>query len=656
MDFSTKITVGGQPVILVDQATIQETRAWMKANSIFIPLGPAYSEAWLLMTASAIRALSPNGTHSVVWEQRVGTNSTTSTFLGWRLAPSERLLQGGVGNSKALFLAHFVDGRYLAALNSDTGAITANIRSYAQSADYLTGTSGYTWTSLLTLLWDNCVTLGAWPGLPAGLPIDGIPETTFLIGLNAYQALNAVLNQLDCAIAHNPIAGTHTIVQLGGEQAVAANTARLEWDTEPIGTNADVAATIRLYFNKHYKNYGQEQDTELVDNWAYNGAGATASSDTQIAGASGTIGLWDDLPLIVEEDGTISNTAARDARLANRKARYITRATVPLLHKIFSGLIDSYVPGGQLKAVLFRNWGRALGGTQTEIIGGSDLIPSYDKAGLLNTSNYETKSLAPPVYENYSALDLGRRSYPTYPRLPNIVQVHHSGEASPGDTVSANADGVHPGRVKRVLNNTMTTYEDCWILFVDDYDTNLGIVDAIEDEYYLGRLCGVYTSGAVQNPLYLVKKGEGSTPIGPFIARQDIVTGITSGDVVYDEEEAGLSGGNVTLNAGTGVFTFTKEGFAHVIVTFTVENRGNPTDAYYVEVSIQASTPQIGQSGYVGFQKDAASGLRKSATVQALIDTSPGSTFKVTYLYLQLGSVNTPDVDMHDVVVTVNAQ
>lgn len=531
MDFSTRITVGGQQVILVDP-TLEGTQAWMKANALFYPLGPEPSEAWLLMTGEAVRALTASAAAdslSIIWEIHTAPGKFTRyTFPGWKFVKAERLLHGGNEQPTSLYLAQFADGRYFARENSDSGSIRANIRSYAQSSSYLTGTSGYTWTSLVTELWNACTFLGAFPGLPGGLPIDSVPETSFFIGLNAYQALNAVLNQLDCAIAPTPSTGAFTIVQLGGDQELPNYPNNLVWDGEPIGTNADIAATLKIYFNYHYKNYGQEKDTELVDNWAYNGAGSVGTTNTDVTGASGTKPLWEDMPWVLLEDGSHANYSDIITRMANRKSRYVTRYTVDLVHKVYSSIRQDFKPGGQLRGVLFRNWGIPnfdFGGTQTEIIGGPEFV-SYrtDKNGLLE---YSKKELAAPEYENYSPLDLGRRSYPNYPRLPQLVKVVHT-SGSTGDVVSANGDGLHPGFVYRVTNGTMTQYEACWILIVNNYDVNSGNVNSNQHAYYLGRLMGVKTSGADQRPLYVVDIGEGTDEIVHFRLEATLTIGGTA--------------------------------------------------------------------------------------------------------------------------------
>jgi hypothetical protein len=89
----------------------------------------------------------------------------------------------------------------------------------------------------------------------------------------------------------------------------------------------------------------------------------------------------------------------------------------------------------------------------------------------------------------------------------DIVQVYHSGETD-YESVPPNADNVHPGKVKRIVDGVMTTPGDCWIAFVDDWDANAGDVTAVNKEYYgPARLSGSYTSSAVELPLYVVRRG-----------------------------------------------------------------------------------------------------------------------------------------------------
>ena len=494
-DFSCEITVGGLPVQLAPR---EESAALRKANSVFCPLGPAPTRAWFVMLSKHAASLTSAAT-SVAWRQ-VGDGSKTLTFRGLYPVSAARVFPGAPGDPNGLVLVKLVDARALVAENSDAGKINANIRSYAHSEDYLSGTTGYTWTSLATELWNACGLLGAFPGLPYAP--DGVPQNTRFWGVSAYRALCAVLDHLDCAIAHNPLAGTYSIVQLGAAQTIAANATTLVWDREPRGFNGDVAATVKIYAANHYRSYGQERDTERATNWSTDGAGSVSSNASGVTGAQGVRPLWDDLPRVLDENNTIENSAAISTRAAARAARYALRMGVDPKHRVHRGLLNDILPGAQVRAVLWRSWGD---GTVTEFTAGADLVSGPDFA-----------PLSLPAHENYLAPDLGRRSYPNYPRIANVVQVYHSA-GTQGTTVSANADGFHPARVRRWVAGAMATLEDCWIRFIDDHDNADGDVDATDGEFYgPGRLCGIETSNGQTLPVYLVRKGSAEEPGIPF--------------------------------------------------------------------------------------------------------------------------------------------
>lgn len=507
------ITVSG---LRVEQDVPRESIAWGKANSLFYPIGPGYSEAWLVVngaTKDQLVALSAeNNSHTITWTRllapAIGNPQTSTTsFPGWKFIGAERVMQGGPNQDSALFLACFRDARYHAAINSDSGTIRANIRSYAQNNSYLTGTSGETWSSLVEDLWTNVGVLGAFPGLPGGLSVDSVPETTFFTGHNGYASLNAVLEQLDCAICPIPTTGLFSIVQLGATQTLPNNLPIPQQNFEPVKTNIDCAATLKIYFNKVLKNYGQEKDTELVDNWAYNGWGNASSNATGITGAIGTKSLWDDMPILIGEDGTDLNTSDRSTRITNRTSRYVTRYTSPVYHRIYPDILTSVLPGGMIKAIMFRCWNDGeendYGGTVTEWLAKPDYVKNQ---GEFNRGSSNSNTL--PAQSNYLPPDLGQHSYPNYPRLPQVVKVHHtSGSPSPGDSVSPNADGYHPGYVYRMVDGVYTELEQCWVLLIDQYETNLGQVDAIQDEYYVARLMGIRTCDGDTRPQYHVRQG-----------------------------------------------------------------------------------------------------------------------------------------------------
>jgi hypothetical protein len=581
---TTSILIGQYQAIIADEATIAGTLAHRKASSIFCPLGLAPTRAWFLMLkrdldslASSTGASSP---HTITWTQILDGATSARTFTGFYLANSTRVLHGGEDDVDSLHLVEFVDARGIIAKMSDTDSLNANIRSYAQATDYLDGTEGYTWTSLLTELWNLCPGLGAFPGLPAGFSPDGVPQNTRFIGVSAWHALNAVLDKLDCAVAHNPLAAAanYSIVRLGATQVLAEPTGNLlKWNAEPTDFPVcDIPATVRVYFHNHYEAYGQERDTELTTNWSTVGAGAYVDIATADASAlAGTVvALWDDLPRILDEYNTISNASAVNTRATARKDGLLQRQRTTRAHKIYIG-VQNFAVGGQVRAVLWRNWGdydADLGGTVTEYIQRPELVTDYQPGAGGGGSGVGAGVLfiTSKAHENYQPLDLARHTYPSYPRLPNIVQVYHSSETA-GSLLAANGDGFHPGRVRRWVANAMVTLENCWIRFVDDEDNKSGAVPAIDGECYgPARLSGVSTSGGTLLPVYTVRRGA-ILEFVEFTLTADMTAGSATATVseFWDLDPQSP----ITVYDRQGLFTTAMNGAKGIAVLDTLEDK-----------------------------------------------------------------------------------
>lgn len=533
--FTTAIDIDGQRVEI---NIPRGTKAWRLANSVFCPLGPSPTQAWFVLTRQSVNALNKDGQHTITW-QHIETDDdpdsptqTTRTleFSGLYIVKAERLLPGAPGDSNALYLVEFADGRYLAAKKSDSGSLRINLRTFANAADYLPETDDQTWASMVESLWTACGTLGGFFGMPAGLPLDGVPQNHWFAGLNAYRALNAVLEQLDCAIRHDPLANLYSIVQLGSDQEIADANESLKYNGEPITPAASkAAANLNIHFYWHRKSYGQERDTELENNWAYNGDGTFINEPTGITGAQGTLPLWDDLLHVFDENNSSTNSAELNTRVQNRKSRYVTRWSVQNKHRIHWGLRTEFKPQGQIRAVLWRNWcdpENPLGGTVTEFICQPELVTGLRESD--GGPAWFDSQLAAPEREVYSPPDYNRGTFPNYPRLPNIVQVWDTGSAE-GDTIEPNDEGFHRGRVKRWVAGEMATLDDCWILFVDDYDNVQGQVEARKGEYYgPARLSGVRTIDGALRPVYLVRKGAAQSDVVVFELTDSIGLGGTA--------------------------------------------------------------------------------------------------------------------------------
>lgn len=520
---TTSITLDGQTCIL-PEGIPTSWKASGKASSLTCPIGPAPTRGWFLLDRAGHDALG-EGPLSIVWTVQNLTDSTTTATAFSGLYPIDHGRQGfgGVGDQEAIFLVELVDGRYWAAGASDTGLIAANIRSYSHdnvengARSFLTDASGDTWASLASSLWGTCPQLGAFPGLPYAP--DWIPEGQRFIGTNGFKSLCALLDFLDCAIVHNvTAAGDFSIVQLGSAQAIAAHTEELKWDAELRSFPTGFAGNVATYFPSLYLPYGQERDAELNRNWSvrdFAGEGfryATSGGGAGIAGGLGTVPRWQDLPRLINNKLEDINGGRRTARSSAVVTRYGLRYGVERKHRIYWGIVTDVLPGGQVRACQWRN---TNGMTETEIVASPHL--PRDGEPVSGAAD------AQPT-ENYAGHDLARHTTPTYPRLPNIVQVYNGGSAgSLVDPVAAGDIFVHHARVRRWAGEQMRILDDCALLFVDDFDNKAGELQAIEGEYYgPARLTGTVDLEGQIVPLYKVRKGSDSQELVFFELLSDL--------------------------------------------------------------------------------------------------------------------------------------
>jgi hypothetical protein len=494
-----------------------------KATSVLCPLGKYPTLAYVLMLKRDLDTLDLNTTHELELKQATEVpgnpptiNYKTLSFTGLYILKYEKVGAGNVNYETAVYQVELGDKRaLLQSASSDTGAIFANVRSFAKQQPYLQGTvnglqnGNVSWNQLVKTLWQACGLprdSGADPEiyLPPDLPIDGQPDTNIFVGVDAWSSLCCVLDYLDCAIRHNPFTNTYSIVQLGAAQIITEDTTLLKYDAKNFLNKAKYASTLNFYFPKKLPS-GQEKDVELSNNWLLGNYYYTISRPTNIVTALGTKPVWQDLHAVYGENGNLSNSAALNTRATNKAQRYTARYSVPSQHKVFIGLIDNILPGGLVRAVFWRK-SHNVTGTTTEYVTNPELASNYNYSE--NTWDFETET----VSENFLAPDVARRTLPNYPRVVDTVQVFDTGY-NPGDKIDPNPDGFFPGKVRRWISNQLQTLEDCWIRFVDLHDTKNGNVKATNNDIYgPGRLCGVSTSQGQTKPVYLARKGtEGSS-------------------------------------------------------------------------------------------------------------------------------------------------
>ncbi len=483
-----------------------------RANSYTNPAGPKPGRAFVLMLKSDIDTISANATHTLVFNSDIDGVEANLTVAELHWVKATRVHKGGIDDPDALFMVELADKRLIAQQMSDTDEKNYNIRSYANTADYLTGTAVASWKALIDDLWGELPSgFGAAPAIVD--PLAGAPEDFRFSGVNAWQAVHEVLARVSNTSILNPD-GTFTFVKLGSAQTLPTTLPTPEWNAEPVEHDSTkIAETVRVYFHQNHKSYGQERDTELATNWSITSAYHSVDVATSVSDAvSGSVvQIWDDLAFLLDENNSNSNGAAITTRAAEVAANYVADRQTARAHKVFTGIQPTLLPGSQVKVVQHK-----AGGKESDARGIAGTVTSYvSHPGVPAILSDDLESCCfSPVNENIAAADLGRKTFPNYPRIANIVQVDKSG-ASAGDSVTANASGLHEGKVSRFIAGAIATLDACWILFVDDYDNVTGQVIATNKDYYgPARLSGLETVSATQLPVYVCRKGsESSTPI-----------------------------------------------------------------------------------------------------------------------------------------------
>ena len=478
------------------------------ANSYVCPVGPTPGVAFVLMTRANWDKISSLTSHTLVFDGSRAKVSIRELYL----VKAARVLPGEKGDKNALYILELADKRRILEKFTDTAGESYYIRSYANEQPYLTGTFQTSWNSALSDLWGHISSIaGTWPGLPSGYSPAGTPEGLQFAGVNAWAAIHEVLAIIGCTTAYDPLNATFSVVRLGATQTTAALPTPV-YDAEPFsGTAVDVPETVRVYFHDHYRSYGQERDTELVTNWAVKPPFTSTDSATGVVGAVvGSVRpIWTNQPRVLDEDNSDDNAAARATFAAQVKTNYLLDAQTPRVLRKYEGVIRTVLPGSQIKAVQWHHWGPDSG-TITEFVQHPGL------PGRINATNTGISCDFVGLCENVAPPDLGRHTFPNYPRLPNIVKVYDSGEAF-GAVVSPNADGLHPATVQRWVAGSMAELDNIWVRFVDDHDTLDGQVDAINGEFYgPARLSGLETSGGDQRAIYLATRGQESR-FGPIL-------------------------------------------------------------------------------------------------------------------------------------------
>jgi hypothetical protein len=381
------ITLGGYPAVdprsLYDWCLKHKVPVdtwWTKANGFNCPIGPGPGTGHLLLTKKNLDRLDKNAQHDLAFNDFRKKVTLKNLVIG-----AERCVTPGLrGDPAATYLVDLYDRRQLLRLVAiDTeynrldcaGDPNGDVPSGSGCSGSGPDPDLWEWDQMVCDIWGMMPGLGAYPGLPFS-PHD-YPQNLTFYATYAYDALNAVLDRIGCALTYNPIADTFGIVQVGeDDSAVEAALREIDhlrnFDFEPVTgiTLGTVPAKVRVRFRRYpapRQNGNPWHTDELrAPEWV---GGTFAEGSSAI--------IDDDMPA-VGSTGEPENSLVLSRRARERRDDYY-RMLVGGLDRVFVGVQadERLLPGKQVKAISWRDIGR---GIVTEVYRGLKVLPPFDLA------------------------------------------------------------------------------------------------------------------------------------------------------------------------------------------------------------------------------------------------------------------------------------
>lgn len=510
---------GGSPVLLADTiADETEDFEWPedwigRANSYECPTGMEAGHGWVLMRELHADFLNMNATTTLTWVEKfdsataglkfraAGGGNKTTNFQGLIPIRVTKMSAGTGGQGQnRVCLVEFADKRI-----AIRGTVNRqyNVRMPAPKTlpspdnfytESLNGGAVWTWEQIFDDLWGN---LNAEAGAAINLPYvpDGTPDGLRFIGVPAWQAIGVFLDKIGCTIAFDPTTNTLSAIRLGTTQAglAAAKVAvadKLLFDYDPSEGNLWKApATFRVFFHRKEEYHGIEKDTPQNDNWEMQPAHSVDVA-SGVAGGSGILPIWDDLPAMHSDTEAIVNAAAIATRATEVATNMGNRIADARARLHYSGILTTMLPGAEVASVVWRDYGDEQG-TVTEI---RNFPPGETQVGGhgVSSPHMMRQTLPSGVAEVLEASGLGRAKAPTYPRLPQFVKITGAEDAT---------GGIWPGTVERYVRGAWTSLDTCWVAPIHGA-TDQGFETGSRQ---IGRLAGlqVGTSSPTTRPVYV---------------------------------------------------------------------------------------------------------------------------------------------------------
>lgn len=356
--------------------------ALARASSFYCPSGRYASRGWILLARSDYNQINKYSTKLELEISDPTLTDNVGTLSNLCVVQAQCVTRGLSSDSNALYLVELTDARGILSNKWFQFPTTSNynIRAPAYPNTFhpasmnsnVPVTTTWTWSTMLEDLWTQMSDfLGAWPGLPIGLPFSGTPEGFWLPGVNAWETFNDILEHLGLEIACdltqvNPF----TIVQSGASDSNFTTLqtrylTHLEDDLEwtDVGA-ARVPKTVKVLFRRRNGVYGTEEtvtyrNDDMAEQWdmkAFYTVDITAPSS--FSSAVGTHFIWSDFTVRYDENSNPVNTDVTMANLiaTERVSQYFGRIydqTLGFMTQTYAGALP-FSTGSQVDGVSWR--------------------------------------------------------------------------------------------------------------------------------------------------------------------------------------------------------------------------------------------------------------------------------------------------------------
>jgi hypothetical protein len=480
-----------------------------RANGYWCPVGEKPGVAWVYALDKDLAGFNLSG--PILLSLTAGKSVT---FPRLYLDTAIVATKGATGDGKRVRALRLLDVRHLLAKFSSCN-LAVNVRCPAPPtlstdgsdpkefyADSLNNGAAHTWTTAVKAIWDALPSglVNAFPGLP--FTPNGLPQNIRYNGVSAWRALHDLLGRLNCTTAYDPQADKFSIVEQGASQAGLTAAQALYplpyEDSDPLNNfGMQIPATIRVYFHRQSQHFGTEPDTPQDSNWTDSGACESVDVGTGNASSlAGTVlGLFDDLPAIVDFNGNVTNQAALSQRAAERAAKWTAaaRSSAARRYATYQGIAPEFTPGSSVSSVWWRDVGD---GYLTDVdLHPGEPLPPWEQGGADSREH---------ASDNFREPDFARHTLPVYPRNVQLVQVANNSK-DPSGLMLGEVVSADPGVTFLPDGGSPVGRQQC--LIADSQPGANGQPNTPTtrriNEYLFGRLNGTAQSAGQKLPLYI---------------------------------------------------------------------------------------------------------------------------------------------------------